>query len=153
MNLHKLIYHKKKTISVDEIKDMHPCMGYSPSVLRKLFNNKKRVSVSKLLALDLQHRTDIFWLLLHFFDTPTLKKIGYAAYRSSGQSKPKIAWDYDINFYTEDEDKLCLDEKEFFRHCFFWTSYDILEDMVHRTSRKKAMKILKKYLKREGLIK
>jgi len=142
----EIIHHTKKKISVEEIMAMNPCFTYSRRRVRSLFKKRERLSVENILDLPIRN-LDKAWLPLHYFDTPTLKKIGYAALRAEGEKKPKDEWErfYSAQRTLSDRRKEMNSDLE--RRIHFWCVHEII---AHSWDR---MKVMQRYLKKSGLLK
>lgn len=138
--MRRIAQHKKKTISVDEIMALEPCYYYTKKRVTTLFAGRKRLNFSQILKLDLNRNMDHAWLLLQFFDAPTLKKMGYAELRAQGYKYPKEMWEELIGNQQ--------DEQYNFWEESFWCAFDIFWD-----DHKHGKKILERYAKKVGLIK
>lgn len=149
MSYKKVAWHKKRTISVKEIIRLQPCPEYSRKKVTKLFAGRKRLTVKQVLALNIP-KWDITWLLLHFFNTPTIKKIGYAVIRATKVKLPKHAWE--IEYYASNKG---FTKKGTERYDTFWTTHMFCEILSeHEESSEKLLaKILKRYARKTGLIK
>jgi len=161
-----MIHHTKKTISVDEIMAMEPCWAYPRKDVTKLFSGRKRLNVKQLLDLKLPN-CDIIWLLLHFFDTDMLKKIGYASLRALGETRPKKIWNNSVRNQMFLADRMWevrseSDKAELRRLAFFWEVFGLFEEfeygspesnvILDHNNLKNLMKVLQRYLKKVGLL-
>ena len=144
----KVVHHKKKTISVNEIMKLKLCYEYNKHKISRLFNKRDRIKCVQLLDFAIP-TDDILWVFLHFFDTKTLKKIGYAGIRASGDKRPRHIW-YRM-YYDMLVDEELVNERlsdKCIRYVTFYTVYEICTRYC--LYRSDLRKIMKRYMKNRG---
>lgn len=140
--------YKKKTFTVDNIMALKPCIGWTRQKVKRLFGEKKRLTVKQIYNLKISF-ADRFWLLLHLFDVKQRRALGYAFIRRTGVDlKPKVAYDKLMSF----EDYEDYPPEFILGYETFWATWDTFVVLDNWKEVEEAKDIFEKYLRKYGYL-